>query len=165
MIYVYDCVNRQIDVICFQHYKPLKADAEWSNTWESSTIKVQIKVTDEVKKHLRCFMQLPLHLIHCLKCRWGRAAVMRGRLPRAAPLVLLAKCCSYIYCVHVNRYSAGIALIRELSVIFMCLFPSYCQYKHCQPCKHTFKKNKEKRCWIKEAHFSLKEESPAKKGL
>lgn len=61
-------------------------------------------------------MQLPLHLIHCLKCRWGRAAVMRGRLPRAAPLVLLAKCCGYIYCVHVNRYSVGTALIRELSV-------------------------------------------------
>lgn len=46
---------------------------------------------------------------------------------------------------------------------FMCLFPSYCQYKHCQPCKRTFKKNKEKWFCIKEAHFSLKKEIPAKK--
>lgn len=46
---------------------------------------------------------------------------------------------------------------------FMRLFPSYCQYKHCHPSKHTFKKNKEKRCWIKEAHFSFKEGIPAKK--
>lgn len=45
---------------------------------------------------------------------------------------------------------------------FMCLFPSYCQCKHCQPCKHTFKKDKEKRCWIKEAHCSFKEEFPAR---
>lgn len=47
-LYVYGCINHQIDVFCFQHYKPLKADAGWGNTWKSSTVRAQVKETDEV---------------------------------------------------------------------------------------------------------------------
>lgn len=47
-LYEYDCINHQIDVFCFQHYKPLKADAGWGNTWKSSTITAQIKEAHEV---------------------------------------------------------------------------------------------------------------------
>lgn len=47
-LYVYDCIHQQINVFCFQHYKPLKTDAGWGNTWKSSTVRAQIKETDEV---------------------------------------------------------------------------------------------------------------------
>lgn len=46
-LYMNDCINQQIDVF-FSNTKPLKADAGWGNTWKSSTIRAQIKETDEV---------------------------------------------------------------------------------------------------------------------
>lgn len=141
-LYVHDCINHQIDVSesrCrmrqhlkdFHHYS-----ANYRNRWSWKT------------SSLRCLVQLPLQLIQCLKCKWHRPAGMRGRLHRAAPLAQLSKCSGYIYCVHVNRYSAGIALIRELSVA-LCVYFSHTVSVNTVSHAKTLKKRQGKQCWIK----------------
>lgn len=81
---------------------------------------------------------------------------MRGRLCRAAPLAQLPKCSGYIYCVHVNRCSAGIALIRELSVA-LCVYFSHTVSVNTVSHAKTPKKHTEKQCWIKSSAASFYE--------
>lgn len=103
-------------------------------------LKKQMKFKNTI---LQCLVQLPLQLIQCLQCRLHRPPGMRGKLHRAAHLAQLPKCSGYIYCVHVNRYSAGIALIKELTMA-LCVYFSHTVSVNTVSYAKTPKKRKEK---------------------
>lgn len=152
---VHGCINHQIDVICVQHDNLSKADEEWGNTWRSATIRVKkskkqirlknIKFTINVTSSW--FFNFPLEWLSKLQMaqtgcneRQITQSCTSSTVGEVLRLYLLCPCQPLLH---------GDCFDKRAQHGFMCLFQSYWECKHCQPCKHTLKKSKEKACWIK----------------
>lgn len=128
---VHDCINHQIDVSesrcrMRQHSKDFHhKSANYRNRWSLKT------------SSLRCLVQLPLQIDSVSKMQIAQTGWNERQITQSCTFSTVVKVLRLYLLCPCQPLLRRDCFDKRAQRGFMCLFQSYCECKHCQPCKDT----------------------------